>query len=64
MSELAKQAIAKLETRKYQSMKEKSVTVTTPTSDMYSQTSSVDSCAICLEEYHEGQVCYKSYLPC
>jgi hypothetical protein len=62
MSELAKQAIAKLETRKYQSIKEKSVTVTTPTSDsdLYSQASSVDSCAICLEEYHEGQVCDKS----
>lgn len=57
MSELAKQAIAKLETRKYQFTKEKSVTrVTTPTSDVYSQTSSLECCAICLEEYREGQV--------
>ena len=57
MSELAKQAIAKLETRKYQCHKEKSsIRVTTPTSDVYSQTSSTDACAICLEEYREGQV--------
>ncbi|XP_063448610.1 E3 ubiquitin-protein ligase ZNRF3-like [Mytilus trossulus] len=64
MSELAKQAIAKLETRKYQCIKEKSLTrLTSPTSDVYSQTSSNgDSCAICLEEYKEGQVL--RVLPC
>ncbi|XP_052075585.1 E3 ubiquitin-protein ligase ZNRF3-like isoform X1 [Mytilus californianus] len=64
MSELAKQAIAKLETRKYQCKKEKSLTrLTSPTSDVYSQTSSNgDSCAICLEEYREGQVL--RVLPC
>lgn len=63
MSELAKQAIAKLETRKYHCKIEKSLArVTSPTSDVYSNASCVDSCAICLEEYREGQVL--RVLPC
>lgn len=63
MAELTKQAIAKLETRKYQCKKEKGITrVTSPTSDVYSQASSVECCAICLEEYTEGEVL--RVLPC
>jgi len=56
MPELAKQAIARLETRKYKIANSKPVRVQTPVSDMYSNSSGCDGCAICLDEYDEGQV--------
>ena len=58
LSELAKQAVLKLETRKY-----KGTGLPPPRRPAYSDSSSVDSfdsnmesCAICLEEYRDGQV--------
>lgn len=55
VSELAKRAVSKLETRKYTSNKLKSQRPYTPTSDLYSQSSGIDACAICLEDYKNGQ---------
>ena len=55
MAELAKQAISKLETRKFKgniAMQRFSSRM----SDLYSINSDAETCAICLEEYHDGQV--------
>lgn len=56
MSELAKRAISKLETRKFKESPGKSYRMQTPVSDVYSNASGCDGCAICLDEYSEGQV--------
>ncbi|GAB1598122.1 uncharacterized protein LOC115212048 [Argonauta hians] len=55
VSELAKRAVSKLETRKYTGSKGKCSRSYTPTSDLYSQSSGADACAICLEDYRNGQ---------
>ncbi|XP_021346686.1 E3 ubiquitin-protein ligase ZNRF3-like [Mizuhopecten yessoensis] len=56
MSALAKRAISKLETRKFKgSSSGKSLRVQTPVSDICSNTSGCEGCAICLDEYTEGQ---------
>ncbi|XP_069135132.1 E3 ubiquitin-protein ligase ZNRF3-like [Argopecten irradians] len=63
MSALAKRAISKLETRKFKgSSSGKSLRVQTPVSDIYSNSSGSEGCAICLDEYTEGQVL--RVLPC
>ena len=56
MPELAKRAISKLETRKYKFPSAKVVRVPSPVSDVYSCSSGLEQCAICLEEYRESQV--------
>ncbi|XP_064612303.1 LOW QUALITY PROTEIN: E3 ubiquitin-protein ligase ZNRF3-like [Liolophura sinensis] len=55
--ELAKRAVAKLETRKYKlAVSEVKVSPSLSLSpDHYSQSSMYESCAICLEEYRDGQ---------
>ncbi|XP_060072679.1 E3 ubiquitin-protein ligase ZNRF3-like [Ylistrum balloti] len=63
MSALAKRAISKLETRKFKgSSSGKSLRVQTPVSDIYSNSSGCEGCAICLDEYTEGQIL--RVLPC
>ncbi|XP_033748577.1 LOW QUALITY PROTEIN: E3 ubiquitin-protein ligase ZNRF3-like [Pecten maximus] len=63
MSALAKRAISKLETRKFKGPSSgKSLRVQTPVSDIYSNSSGCEGCAICLDEYTEGQIL--RVLPC
>ncbi|XP_061197701.1 E3 ubiquitin-protein ligase znrf3-like [Saccostrea echinata] len=56
MPELAKRAISKLETRKYKFPSPKLLRVPSPVSDVYSYGSTLEQCAICLEEYKESQI--------
>ncbi|KAJ8312934.1 hypothetical protein KUTeg_010307 [Tegillarca granosa] len=56
MAEMTKRAIAKLETRKYNVINVKPSHKKTPVSEIYSSSSSCEeSCAICLEDYGEGE---------
>ena len=58
-SELTKRAISNLKTRKFHPdmyISDKPPRVQTPVSDVYSTSSGFEGCAICLEEYHDGQV--------
>ncbi|KAL5017005.1 hypothetical protein ScPMuIL_006594 [Solemya velum] len=63
MAELTKRAIAKLETRNYDLPVKKILAEHHfPISDVYSQSSMLETCAICLEEYKFSQVL--RVLPC
>ena len=55
MSEIAKQAVQQLEVRKFRSSLIKQRPRSRTQTDLYSIDSNLDTCAICLEEYKDGQ---------
>ncbi|XP_074641539.1 uncharacterized protein LOC141899252 [Tubulanus polymorphus] len=55
MSELAKRTVNTLETRKYKAVHHKPRSSSHRASDLWSIESSPETCAICLEDYHDGQ---------